>query len=71
MRFKKPTGSRYLIIWQLCEVIEDAIPRLETPEQADEMEANIHTMWKQGIINDAQYNKWKNGLLEVRKYYHW
>lgn len=62
---KKPTGSRALIVKQLKKVICEAIPRLETPEQADQMETQIFNARCAGILTDSEYLEMSVAIKEV------
>lgn len=64
---KRPTGSRSLLVKQLVKVIDESIPRLQSAELAEQLDTQIHTLWKQGVIDDAQYQTWRNRFWEIQK----
>ena len=68
---KKPTGSRFLLKKQLVKVLYEAIPRLETPEQADELECSIVSAHRGGILSDKDYYQLTKMLSEVRSSHGW
>lgn len=66
-RMRKPTGSRALLIKQLKEVISDVIPRLESLDQADQLELEIERCRKAGMFDDTTCYLWTQMIATVRK----
>lgn len=62
---KKPTGSRALIVKQLKKVLREAIPRLETLEQAQQLESQIYLARSNGILSDSEYQELSLAINEV------
>lgn len=68
---KKPTGSKFLLRKQLLKVISDSIPRLNSPAEAELLEAEIERMRHNGICSDTQYLEWKRQIKEVYRAQYW
>lgn len=68
---KSPTGSKYLLIKQLKKVIREAIPRLETPEQADELTDHIEALRKKGALSNVEAQEMFDAIIEVRSLHGW
>lgn len=64
---RKSTGSKFLIMCQWRKVINDAIPRLDSPVSAELLETEIHRARLGGLISDAEYMDFKNRICEVYK----
>lgn len=52
---KKPYLSRSSAIMQLKSVIRATIPKLESPEQAETLSADLYRAKLGGLISDAEY----------------
>lgn len=68
---KKFTGSRFLVVKQLKAVIRETIPKLETSEQAEQLESHIYTARKGGILSDTEYLEMKKAINKVCKVNNW
>lgn len=58
--------NKKFAIEKLCHVVEDAIPRLSSLTECDEMEVHVNRMYKTKLINLPRYNRWKKGIENAR-----
>ena len=68
---RKLSKSQRQLFDQLIEVIPEAINRLETPAQAENMESHIFRLRNGGMISDQTYQTWLNAIKEKYKENHW
>ena len=68
---KVPSGSRFLIIQQLKKVLRDAIPRLQSLEEANALEVEIYRARSNKILNDKEYLEFHNGIQQVVRLNGW
>lgn len=68
---KVPTGSKYLLKKQLLKVIDEAIPRLDSPAKAEVLQADICRMRQNGVCSDSQYLEWMRQIKEVYRAHNW
>ena len=67
----KPTGSRALIIKQLTKVMQQAIERLDSPEAAAAIEAEVHRARQGGILDDKTACEMLRNIGLIRKEKGW
>lgn len=70
-RRRKPTSAQQKVFDQLIAVIPEAINRLETPAEAENMESHIFRLRNGGMISDQMYQIWLNAIKEKYKENHW
>lgn len=62
---KVPTGSRFLIVQQLKKVLREAIPRIQTIDEANSLESEIYRARSNKIISDKEYLEYTAAIKEV------
>ena len=62
---KKPTGSRFLIVQQLKKVLREAIPRIQTMDEANSLESEIYRARSNNILTDKEYQEYITAIKEV------
>lgn len=62
---KKPTGSRFLIVQQLKKVLREAIPRIQTLEEANSLESEIYCARSNKILTDKEYQEYTAAIKQV------
>lgn len=65
------TGSRYLIIKQVTKVVRESIERLDTPENANQLEAEILRARKGNIFDDRTAQEMLDNIAEIRRIQGW
>ena len=63
---KKPTGSRALLVCRLKKVLQQAIPRVSSVEEADQLEYEVLRCRKSGLFDDAVSAEMLRNLALVR-----
>lgn len=63
---KRPTGSRALLVRRLKKVLQEAIPRVSSVEEADTLEYEILRCRKSGLFDDAVSAEMLRNLALVR-----
>lgn len=67
----KPIGNRYLMKKTLKKVIQEAISRLDSPENADRLEFEIRRAHKGGIFDDKTVNEMLENISLIRNEQEW
>lgn len=62
---KVPTGSRFLIVQQLKKVIREAIPRIQSLEEANSLESECYRARTGKILTDKEYQDYVAAIKEV------
>lgn len=62
---KKPTGSRFLIVQQLKKVLREAIPRIQTFEEAHNLECELYRCRCAKILSDTEYLEFSTAIRQV------
>lgn len=62
---KKPIGSRFLIVQQLKKVLREAIPRIQTLDEANSLESEIYRARSNNILTDKEYQEYTAAIKEV------
>ena len=62
---KKPTGSRFLIVQQLKKVLREAIPRIQSLEEANSLESEVYCARSGKILSDKAYLEFCSAIKEV------
>lgn len=61
----KPNGSRFAIVMQLKKVLREAIPRIQTFEEAHKLECELYRCRSAKILNDTEYLEFSNAIRQV------
>lgn len=62
---KKPNGSRFAIVMQLKKVVREAIPRLQSFEEANALETQLFRMRSNKIITDKEFVEYSEAIKSV------
>lgn len=62
---KRPTGSRFLIVQQLKKVLREAIPRIQTLDEANSLESEIYRARSNNILTDKEYQEYTAAIKQV------
>lgn len=62
---KKPTGSRFLIVQQLKKVLREAIPRIQTFDEANALEAELYRARSGKILTDKEFVEYSEAIKQV------
>ena len=65
LNLKKPTGSRFLIVQQLKKVLREAIPRIQSLDEANSLESEIFRARSNKILTDKEYQEYTAAIKEV------
>lgn len=68
---RRPVGSKYLLRKQVLKVIDEYIPRISTPAEAELLQSELNRMRQGGICNDAQYVAYMHQIKEVYRAHNW
>ena len=62
---RKPSGSRFMIVQQLKKVLREAIPRIDSYEAAQALEAECYRARSGGILSDKEYREFSGAIKQI------
>ena len=70
-RRRKPSAAQQKVIDQVLAAIPHVLERIETQEQADQMETHIWKLRTAGQLSDQKYQEYLNAIKQIYKENNW
>ena len=68
---RKPTGSKFLLKQQLIKVLNEEIPCISSPAEAEFYSAQIARLRQGGVLSDSQYLNFMRMIKDVYDAHGW